>query len=367
MQAWPEGVGLSVPPIGNSRLRDDLAVGGPLRVALAPLPTVTSHARRALFAGEIPGNTALDDTEAPAANASGDTTAFNRNQALREASRLLLLKGQLGDGALEAALEREDLQLLAVVWNGVDDALSSKETTALGPWSPAALGVRAEQAVAKAIDLGWTVVVTADHGHTPHWDAARKVAPSATGARYHTEPLPGAVRFEHGPLPVQPLHLLTDVGAWAGGQRRGYHGGAALEEVLVPLALLGRGGQRPRPPAWWWSMDGVVLELEPPSPAVRPEPVPVPVPAPSAPGTAPISDAARVALGPEPRALAAVEALAARGVLSMSQLARILGQPAFMVGGAMSTAQRVLAAAGLPVPFEDVQTDTERTFRWRRS
>jgi hypothetical protein len=378
MQAWPDGVGLSLPPIRDSRLLDDLAPGGPLRVALAPLPTVTSHARRALFAGEIPGNTALDDTEAPAANASGDAAAFNRNQSLRDAARLLLLKGQLTDGAVESALDRDDLQVLAVVWNGVDDALSSKETTALGPWTPAALGVRAEQAVERALRRGWTVLVTADHGHTPHWDPSRKVAPAATGARYDTGPLPGAVRFDQGPLPARPLHLLTDVGAWAGGQRRGYHGGAALEEVLVPLAFLGRGGLRPRPPGWWWSLDGVVLELEPapapaPSPHPRGEALPTPhprgeaLPAPSPAGPAGVPEQVRLALAADPRARAAVEALASHQVLSLSQLARLLGSPPFIVGGLMNKVQRELAAAGLGLPFEDLQTDTERTFRWRRS
>jgi hypothetical protein len=365
MQPGPDGVGLALPPVTDGLLRDDLAAGGPLRVAVAPVPTVTSHARRALFAGEIPGNSALDETESPSANASGDNAALSRNQALKDVPRQLLLKGQLADGAVEAALARADLRLLSVVWNGVDDALSSKETTALGPWTPGALGVRAEAALQRAVDLGWTVVLTADHGHTPHWEPGKKVAPAALGARYHTEPLPGAVRFDAGPLPTSPLHLLTDVGAWAGGQRRGYHGGAALEEVLVPLALLGPGGGRPRHPAWWWSREDVVVELHEPSPPPRAAPA---APAPPAPaGARGLPAELRAALEGQPAWTGALERLAEREVLSLAQLAALLGRPPFLVGGMMSSILATVGRAGLPAPFDEVQTAEERTYRWRRS
>lgn len=358
----PDGVGLALPPVTDGALRDDLAATGALRVAISPLPTVTSHARRALFAGEIPGNSALDDTESPAANASADTTAFGRNQALRDAPRLLLLKGQLADGALDEALARPDLRVVAVVWNGVDDALSSKETTALGPWNVGALGVRAAASLLRAVEAGWTVVVTADHGHTPYWDAGRKVAPAALGARYHTAPLTGAVRFATGPLPSTPLHLLTDVGAWAGGQRRGFHGGAGLEEVLVPLALLGAGTGRPRPPGWWWSGDGVEVALAPEAPPPPPETVA----APALPGRL-VPPEVRDALAAQPAWVVAVERIAEREILSLAQLSGLLGRPPFLVGGMMSSILATLARAGVPAPFVEEQAGTERSYRWRRN
>lgn len=352
----PEGVGLALPPVRDAILRDDLAGGGPLRVAVAPVPTVTSHARRALFAGEIPGNTALTDTESRPSNASADTTAFARNSALRDIPRELLLKGDLDEGALDAALARPELRLVAVVWNGVDDALSSKETTALGPWTMAALGVRAGPSLKRAVDAGWTVLVTADHGHTPFCDTSRKVAASAEGARYHTSPLEGATRFAEGPLPVRPLYLLTDVGAWAGGQRRGWHGGAALEEVLVPLALLGPGSARPRPPSWWWSSEAVeVPSVEAPAEPVATTPV----------GGVP--EEVRRILSAQPLWIAALERLSEREVLSLAQLAKLLGSTPFLVGMMMSTVAGTLGRAGVTAPFVDEEVGAKRIFRWRRS
>lgn len=356
----PEGVGLSLPSVSDATLRDDLASAGPLRVALSPVPTVTSHARRALFAGEIPGNTALDDTEGPSANATADTTAFARNQALKDTPRVLLLKGNLADGALDTALARPELRLVAVVWNGVDDALSSKETTALGPWTVGALGVRAGQSLQGAVERGWTVVVTADHGHTPFWDSSRKVAPSSQGARYHTAPLEGATRFADGPLPAKPLYLLTNVGAWAGSQHRGFHGGAGLEEVLVPLALLGPGGAKPRPPAWWWAGDGVEV------PVAEPPAAPPPPPLPSAPEPRAISDEVRAALHTQPAWLVALERLAEKEVLSLVQLSGLLGKPPFLVGGMMSSILATLARAGVDAPFLEEHAGTDRIYRWKR-
>jgi len=252
------GLGLVAPAAADASLFDDLRHIRGLHVGVSPLPTVTGHARRALFAGEVPGNTALDDAEAVAANASADQVAWKRNAALGAIRRRLFLKGDLGDGgaALHETLRRGDEALVAAVFNGVDDALSSHETTALGPWSFAGLGGGALEALRAATESGWTVVVTSDHGHTPYLESARKVAPRADGQRFSSAPLPGAVTFDQGPLPTRPLHLLAQVGAWNGNQRRGFHGGAGLEEVAVPIAFLGpveAGQGRARAPEWWWS------------------------------------------------------------------------------------------------------------------
>ncbi len=257
-------IGLALPVARGSVLHDDLKAMKAFGVAISPLPTVTSHSRRALFAGEIPGNTALDDTESAAANATADQMAWSRNKALGDTPRRLFLKGDLaGNGQpLIDALRTGKERVVAAVFNGVDDALSSKETTPLQPWSLGTLGAGAADVVQAAIDAGWCVLVTADHGHTPFVSPDRKAASSALGQRFAAEAHEGTVAFQNGPLPRQPLHLLSRYGAWFGHQSRGFHGGAGIEEVVVPLAFLGpvRGEQdgRVRAPAWWWSEEGIV-------------------------------------------------------------------------------------------------------------
>lgn len=358
-EGLPEGVGLVLPATTDPTLRAELESTGAFHVGIAPLPTVTSHARRALFAGEIPGNTALDDTEEATANSTADKIAFGRNAALRDTPRQLLLKGDLSQsGALVDALMSPTLRLVAVVFNGVDDALSSKETTAMGPWAVSSLGVGAGDALRVAIELDWAIVVTADHGHTPYVSPQRKVATKARAARYHDESLPASTPFQDGPLPSKPLYLLTAVGQWAGPQHRGFHGGAGLEEVLVPLAMLGRGQGRPRPPGWWWSSEAIEVVVGPPSSSE---------PAPPAPPRERIPPEIRVALAAQPPWIAALEHLAEHEVLSLAQLASLVGRPAFIMGGMMSRIGAELARAGLSVPFTEDPESVERVYRWRRT
>lgn len=362
-ETLPEGIGLTLPATSDAGFRTDLESVGAFNVGISPLPTVTSHSRRALFAGEIPGNTALDAPEEVSANSTADRQAFTRNAALRDVPRELLLKGDLGDpAALVGVLERSASRLVAVVFNAVDDALSSKETTAMGAWSVASLGVGAADVLRVAVEGGWTVIVTADHGHTPFVATDRKVAPRARGGRFHDDALAGATRFDAGPLPQRPLFLLTDVGAWAGQQHRGYHGGAGIEEVLVPLALIGRGQGRPRSPGWWWSAETVDVPLREtaPAPASAPAAPVVRAPAPR------VSDAVRAALAAQPAWLAALEHLAERQVLTLAQLAGLVGRPTFFVAGMMSSALAELRRAGVPAPFAEDPEGTERIYRWHR-
>jgi hypothetical protein len=355
----PEHMGLAVPASEDATLRADLAAIGALHLAVSPVPTVTSHARRALFAGEIPGNTALDDTEAVAANATADQQAFQRNSALQNHPRRLFLKGDLADGsAIEAVLRQRNPPLVAVVFNGVDDALLSKEMTPIPPWSLAGLGGGALGVLNTALDEGWTVVVTADHGHTPYLRPDRKVAASSLGTRFHDSPQPQGVQFDAGPLPRKPLWIQHLPGAWSGQQHRGFHGGADPAEVVVPLAFWSRvvaGQGRPRSPGWWWGMDqDLALPMElvsaPPSNAAMPQGVP---------------NAVRLALAGHSDWLQALELLADREVLALPQLATSLRRSPVMVGGMMSRIAADLARNNVEVPFVDEEANGERLFRWR--
>ena len=94
-------------------------------VAISPVPTVTNHSRRALFAGDIPGNTALDETESAAANATADRLAWERNTALGDTPRRLFLKGDLGPRG-EPLLEAWQVTLLPTAEAGGSPAPRSR-------------------------------------------------------------------------------------------------------------------------------------------------------------------------------------------------------------------------------------------------
>lgn len=389
LEHLPPGIGLSLPPLRGGPLKDDLTATGPLMTGISLLPTVTSHARRALFAGEIPGNQALDETEAVAANASGDKRAWQENPALDSVQKVLLLKGELtGDGeALLKALS-QPYKVVAAVINGIDDALSSKEVTPLPSWRWDMLGQGLMEVLKAAVEAHWTVIVTSDHGHTPHWDATRKRLPRALGQRFSHEPVPGAVRFEGPRIPGGPLHLLTELGAWHGGQRRGYHGGAGLEEVVVPIALLGSvrtGEGQLLKPEWWYSEGQLRLPSkhrgEPAVAAPATDPREPGAPAAglagkiesvataqrSQPDSQPsvLPEAFQDVLRNETLALQALELLKEHQVLSTEQLARRLKVNPFIIRGTLAKIAALLVRNGFEVPFTTEERPSGFEFRWK--
>jgi hypothetical protein len=371
-------IGLALPEVQGAVLHDDLQGMKAFGVAISPLPTVTSHSRRALFAGEIPGNTALDDTESAAANATADQKAWSRNTALGETPRRLFLKGDLGANGqpLIDALRSKKERVIAAVWNGVDDALSSKETTPLPSWSLGALGASAADVLKAALDEGWCVLVTADHGHTPFVSPDRKAGTEGLGQRFSAEPQEGAVPFREGPLPRQPLYLLTRFGAWLGHQSRGFHGGAGIEEVVVPLAFVGRvrGGQegRVRPPGWWWSSEGlaeapsaaIVAPGEPPRiepPRLAPPAPPSPV-APVAPGTGLDAEPGMESLAHDERLVVAL--LRKNQSARLTVIAQHVKKPLSRAPGFMQQLIRKLSERGGPKITVEVLPDNDRLYSY---
>lgn len=364
-------IGLSLPAV-SGKLKGQLEQAGAMSVALSPLPTVTNHARRALFAGEIPGNPALDNTEAAVANASADLDAWAKNGALKGIPHRLLLKGDLDPDGLNvtAALEEPPTakgkgEVLAVVLNGIDDALSSHEITAMGPWRFGDLGSGLNEILRTALRMEWTIVITSDHGHTPFWTTDRKAATQGA-QRYAPGPLPGAVAFAGNVWRREPLHLLTAVGGYVGTQRRGFHGGAGLEEVVVPLALLGPvvGDEGlPLRPSWWTGEPQELARVAPAPVQTRQEAVSAPVTAVAA-GV--LGSDIAAAFHDQPRLLRVLEKIAAKGVISLSQLMTLLGQKApFAVNGQINEIQRTLQRRRIEVPFTVEKQGDEDVYRWK--
>lgn len=355
-------VGLRLPST-EGRLKTELEDAGALHVGLSPIPTVTSHARRALFAGEIPRNPALDEAEDAAASARADRDAWAKNAALRDIAKCLFLKGDLGaDGSnvLDRINADED-EVIAAVWNGVDDALSSHETTAMGPWRFAGVGGGLANVLEAAARRGFAIVVTSDHGHTPFWAADRRVAAKGP-QRWSSEPLASSTTFSGSGLRNAPIHLLTSVGAFAGTQARGFHGGASLEEVIVPIALLGALSLpeegRPVPPAWWTGEPAI--EARTPAPYAREAIAPRVI---AAPGKR-LSDA-REALRDEPESLKVIDVIADKKVIGVTQLAKLIGKKPFLLRGQVNEIQRALQAKGAEVPFTVEEQDDEQVYRWK--
>jgi hypothetical protein len=214
--------------------------------ALALLPSVTSVSRKGLFLGAMPTDR-LDDEEeyekkARTSEEKALGQAYDGRVAFYNKSNLEGGEQVLSDIDFHAA------DLVAVILNAIDDEIKSTTTTARLPQLADLAPL--SNVVAKALAARWDVLVTADHGHTWHRSKSLRQGPNVSGGGERFTPLsagekttkkavvtddPNIVRLQEG----QRVALLTAVGAYYGRiPRRGYHGGAGLEEVIVPLVYL---------------------------------------------------------------------------------------------------------------------------------
>ncbi len=228
--------------------------------ALSIVPTITSHARSAIFLGEVPNDPWIAETIwRDSKESATDPARFKQNTSLGSRSRKLFLKGDLADHGegLFAALRDDAIDVVAAVFNAVDDQIGSSNTGAV-------VTVRAEEismfipSLREGIRAGRRVIVTSDHGHTPFWSKDLRVSDGAS-ARYRTlegkDPAPeGFIEIDeggHGGGAGRKAYAWK-MGVYQGKPQVGFHGGCSLEEMVVPLAELAEGGVAADEPAWWY-------------------------------------------------------------------------------------------------------------------
>ncbi len=218
------------------------------RCALSLVPSVTSVSRKGLFLGALPTDR-LDDEET-----YDQKARVSERKALEQAYRgrrvKLYNKTNLHGTQVLHDIQFHGADLIAVIVNAVDEDLKTAATTPrlprLDDLAPLASLTRV------GLDAGWEVLITADHGHTWHRDKALRQGDILPGGGERFAPMelgqaapPGAiVTREPNIIRVQgsdSIALLTATGAYYGRiPRRGYHGGASLEEVVVPRVFLTR-------------------------------------------------------------------------------------------------------------------------------
>ncbi|MFJ4689797.1 BREX-2 system phosphatase PglZ [Streptomyces sp. NPDC088766] len=246
--------------------------------AVAMLPTVTRISRASLLSGA--------PTEGGQDVERAGFTAFWKKRR-REA--LLFHKGgyegtaghRLAPGLLEALAD--DTTVVGVIVNTIDDALSDGRENGRARWRTGDIAKLADLLDA-ALGAGRPVLLVSDHGHVLD-RSPRQAGPTAAegvhGARWRTGPAqPGEVELT-GPRVRAAGGRIT--AAWRDDLRytarqAGYHGGASLAEVTVPvLAFVPSGSEIPAgwtalpaedtAPAWW---QGGAEAPQPAEPATAP-------------------------------------------------------------------------------------------------
>lgn len=221
-------------------------------IALSLLPSITSVSRKALFLNQLPSDPLDDEStyqeKASLSEEKALATAFSRD------SIKYYYKGNLKTGQdLRNDLEFSIHQIITVIYNTIDDDLSSTTTT-VRLHQLEEMGSLA-RVVETALERGWTVVITADHGHTWYRSDELKLGLIRTNAAPRYLPVSGTEQVTFDAIVTKDPHILrlqageagrpealaflTATGSFFGRHsRRGFHGGASLEEVVVPCAIL---------------------------------------------------------------------------------------------------------------------------------
>jgi hypothetical protein len=244
--------------------------GQPTPQVLSTLPSWTEDSRATLLSGQLTNGRQPVEQAGFTSRASLVDAGDGQAPVLLHRSDLKLDDGVVAAGA-RAQLADPAQRVVGVVFNGVDDFLSSNGQLALAE-GLAGLPLLPEL-LAAALEGGRTVVLTSDHGHILGETTAR----SSSGGGERWRPADGAAADGHEVLVRGPRVRQGDGALIAAADRdhryvnlnrRGYHGGATPAEVLCPLHVLGAAdaypdgwGPAPLTPPAWWAPDEVVPDV----------------------------------------------------------------------------------------------------------
>lgn len=242
------------------------------QTAVAAWPSLTSVSRTSLFCGEVRSGTGEDEKRGLATAFPG-AKLFHKNDLRSEGGASL-------PGDVIAALRDPQVPVVAVVINAIDDATHKNDMSAW-EWDLRSLDpLRA--LLEAAISARRAVILASDHGHVVERDtealsvggAESRWRPASTGV-----PRDGEVLVS-GPRVVAPRGeavLLWRDDTHYGPRRAGYHGGASLAELTIPVLVFqgatvttGASGWEqaaPQVPLWWNDPIGRASSTEvPPQP-----------------------------------------------------------------------------------------------------
>ncbi|MFD4443810.1 BREX-2 system phosphatase PglZ [Nocardia sp. NPDC058519] len=248
------------------------------RCMAAALPSLTAVSRTSLFAGKLmKGDQKTEQRLFPTHSFWGSKRA-----AVFHKADLRSKPGERFGADLDAALNDPDCHV-AVVLNTIDDRLAKEAKLDDSGWEAREIGdLRALASAATA--QGMVVLITSDHGHVIDRHGETVPAAGIESARHRLPANEFDRRAEneillHGPRVVWPESGTAIVALWDNdsrytAQKAGYHGGAALAEITIPvLAFLPYGAERPtgwrelgdQRPTWWRDDTDTLSEPETPA------------------------------------------------------------------------------------------------------
>ncbi|MCQ4043242.1 BREX-2 system phosphatase PglZ [Streptantibioticus rubrisoli] len=287
-----DGMSAAIAAEFGEELRRDWAEYDPVRGAkdtprrrgmAAALPTVTAVSRTSLFAGRLMTGSQRDEAAIFRRHAfwgGRDVAVFHKDDLRADSG------GDAFSPALQEAMSSESTHV-AVVLNTIDDRLAKEQKLGDASWRTADIGGLREL-LSQAAVQGRAVILTSDHGHVIDRYGVRVEAATPLSARHRA---PGGPIGENeielsGPRVVSPETGGSIVALWDADSRytalkAGYHGGASLAEVAIPvLAFMRFGAEPPRgwrelggqQPVWWNASTQADKRTSAPGPKTRSRP-----------------------------------------------------------------------------------------------
>ena len=223
-------------------------------VALSVLPSVTAYSRTSLLTGGLRAGTQATEKSRFPALMHGPL--FHKDDLRAPAGSLL-------PQAVEDAIANTANRVVGVVLNTIDDALDSDDPDGTR-WDLNRVQ-HLRPLLNSAGRAGRVVVLTSDHGHVV--ERGGEYRPMA-GSEARWRPVSGGTAGA-GEVLVRGSRVLAPGGAailaWDeklryGVKKAGYHGGASLQEITVPVIVLDYRGRpdlagwrlaSPQVPTWW--------------------------------------------------------------------------------------------------------------------
>ncbi len=164
--------------------------------------------------------------------------------------------------AVTEAIGSRTQKIVAAVLNTIDDALASADVDALR-WTPRSIA-NLEALLAAAQDAGRLVILASDHGHIVERGSELRSVPGSP-ARWRDPggaPASSEEVLVEGPRcsPGGKAIMAVSDGLRYAAKKAGYHGGASLAELTIPVVVLKPQGADvpvgwleapPQEPTWW--------------------------------------------------------------------------------------------------------------------
>lgn len=235
--------------VGELGLAEWVPATGTRMSAVAALPSLTEISRASLLSGALVTGTGPAEKNGFAATFPG-APLFHKDDLRAGAG------AQLPDPVVAAIDDTTGRPVVGIVINTIDDTLHKQDVSAMH-WTLDRLApLRALLSAARA--AGRTVVLTADHGHVVEHATEARPGSASRWRRPDTGPVGDGEVLVRGPRVLADggeAVLLWRPDVHYGRRHPGYHGGASLAEVTVPVIVLQRSftssGEQPTGPKGW--------------------------------------------------------------------------------------------------------------------